>query len=170
MNGSSSRDLGSRGMRGHSRREFVKASASAAVLASARPKFSLLYGLNSASDDALQGRLAADPLRPQFHLLPAKNWMNDPNGPIYFNGHYHLFFQYNPLAAMWGNMSWNHAVSDDMLHWKHLPVAFTPTPGGPDSFGCFSGSAIAVGTRVYMVYTGAAIPDGSNKAQESQCL
>jgi beta-fructofuranosidase len=104
--------------------------------------------------------------------------MNDPNGPIYFNGHYHMFFQYNPLAAVWGDMSWNHAVSTDMLHWKHLPVALTPTPGGPDSFGCFSGSAIAVGKRVYVVYTGtqestsdlATIRDGSNKIQESQCL
>lgn len=104
--------------------------------------------------------------------------MNDPNGPIYFNGRYHMFFQYNPLAAVWGDMSWNHAISDDMLHWKHLPLALTPTPGGPDSFGCFSGSAIAVGRRVYVVYTGtqestpelATIRDGSNKIQEAQCL
>jgi beta-fructofuranosidase len=104
--------------------------------------------------------------------------MNDPNGPIYFNGRYHMFFQYNPLAAVWGDMSWNHAVSTDMLHWKHLPVALTPTVGGPDSFGCFSGSAIAIGKRVYAVYTGtkkstsdlATIRDGSNNIQESQCL
>ena len=150
----------------HTRREFltsVVAVAASAAWPSRLPAQDPVESL-------LETRLAGDPMRPQFHLLPAKNWMNDPNGPIYFNGHYHLFFQYNPLAAMWGNMSWNHAVSDDMLHWKHLPVAFTPTPGGPDSFGCFSGSAIVVGTRVYMVYTGAAIPDGSNKAQESQCL
>lgn len=117
-------------------------------------------------------------MRPQYHLLPARNWMNDPNGPIYFNGHYHLFFQYNPLAAVWGDMSWNHAISPDMLHWKHLPVALTPTPGSADSFGCFSGSAIAVGKRVYVVYTGTqestpestTIRDGSNKIQEAQCL
>ena len=123
-------------------------------------------------------RLAVDPERPQFHLLPAKNWMNDPNGPIYFNGRYHMFFQYNPLAPTWGDMSWNHAVSRDMLHWSHLPVAMTPTPGGYDSFGVFSGSAIAVGTRVYAVYTGtqhsgpdkATIRDGVNNVQESQCL
>ena len=65
-----------------------------------------------------------------------------------------------------------------MLHWKHLPVALTPTPGSPDSFGVFSGSAIAVGKRVYAVYTGtqkstpdmATIRDGANKMQESQCL
>ncbi len=104
--------------------------------------------------------------------------MNDPNGPIYFNGHYHMFFQYNPLAATWGDMSWNHAVSPDMLHWKHLPVALTPTPGTYDSFGVFSGTSIAVGNRVYAVYTGtqhsgadkATIRDGANNVQESQCL
>jgi len=89
-----------------------------------------------------------------------------------------MFFQYNPEAAVWGNMSWNHAVSSDMLHWTHLPVALTPTPGSPDSFGVFSGSAIAVGKRVYAVYTGtqksdyahATIRDGANNVQESQCL
>jgi beta-fructofuranosidase len=131
-----------------------------------------------AQGDALEQRLANDPERPQFHLLPAKNWMNDPNGPIFFNGKYHMFFQYNPLAAVWGDMSWNHAVSNDMLHWTHEPVALTPTPGGVDSFGVFSGSAIAVGKRVYAVYTGtqksddahATIRDGANNIQESQCL
>jgi beta-fructofuranosidase len=136
------------------------------------------------SDQVSTQTLATDPMRPQFHLLPARNWMNDPNGPIYFNGHYHLFFQYNPLAAVWGDMSWNHAVSTDMLHWKHLPVAMEPTPGGPDSFGVFSGSALAVdrpdgkGQRVYAVYTGAqksgsdlaTIRDGADDVQESQCL
>ncbi len=122
--------------------------------------------------------LAADPMRPQFHLLPARNWMNDPNGPIYSNGLYHMFFQYNPDAAVWGDMSWNHAVSADMIHWTHLPLALTPTPGGPDSYGCFSGSALQVGKRVYQVYTGtklsskelATIRDGEDKIQESQCL
>jgi beta-fructofuranosidase len=135
--------------------------------------------LAQADEDAgTEARLPGDPERPQFHLLPAKNWMNDPNGPIYFNGMYHMFFQYNPLAPTWGDMSWNHAVSADMLHWKHLPVAMTPTPGTYDSFGVFSGSAIAVGKRVYAVYTGtqhsgpdkATIRDGANNVQESQCL
>ena len=124
------------------------------------------------------GVLAADPRRPQFHLLPAHNWMNDPNGPIYFSGQYHMFFQYNPRAAVWGDMSWYHSVSPDMIHWKHLPVAFTPSPNGPDAYGCFSGSALRVGSRVYQVYTGAklsskelaTIRDGEDKIQESQCL
>jgi beta-fructofuranosidase len=153
------------------RRNFLS-NAAAATAVSALP-FKL-----HAQADALEDKLASDPMRPQFHLLPAKNWMNDPNGPIYFNGHYHMFFQYNPRAAVWGDMSWNHAVSPDMLHWTHLPVAMTPTPDSPDSFGCFSGSAIQVDKRVYFVYTGtklgpkelATIRDGEDKIVESQCL
>ncbi len=130
-------------------------------------------------DATLERKLSEDPMRPQFHLLPAKNWMNDPNGPIYFAGKYHMFFQYNPYAAVWGNMTWNHAVSSDMLHWTHCPIAFTMTPGGPDAAGCFSGSTIAVeegqSKRVYAVYTGvvksqemATVP--GEGLQESQCL
>lgn len=105
--------------------------------------------------------------------------MNDPNGPIYFAGKYHMFFQYNPAGPIWGNMSWNHAVSRDMLHWKNEPIAFTMTPGGPDSAGCFSGSAI-LGSydekqRVYAIYTGV-VKDKAHETirneglRESQCL
>lgn len=61
--------------------------------------------------------------RPQFHFSPAQNWMNDPNGLIYYKGQYHLFFQYNPSGTTWGNISWGHAVSTDLVHWKQLPVA-----------------------------------------------
>jgi beta-fructofuranosidase len=155
------------------RREFLNTTAALAAM-TVLPRG--IFAQNS--NAAIEARLAEDPMRPQFHLLPARNWMNDPNGPIYFNGKYHMFFQYNPLAAVWGDMSWNHAVSNDMLHWDHEPLAFTPTPGGPDSFGCFSGSAIAVGKRVYAVYTGvqksddahATIRNGANNIQESQCL
>jgi len=105
--------------------------------------------------------------------------MNDPNGPIYFQGKYHMFFQYNPESAVWGNMSWNHAVSSDMMHWQHQPVAFTMTPNGPDAAGCFSGSALAVrhgsGSRVYAIYTGV-VRDKAHETirneglKETQCL
>jgi beta-fructofuranosidase len=122
--------------------------------------------------------LATDPRRPQYHLLPAANWMNDPNGPIYFNGYYHMFYQYNPNGAFWGDMHWGHAISPDMIHWRHLPVALAPTPGGPDAEGCFSGTAVVQDGRVVFVYTGvrsapkdqATINDGVNSFRETQCL
>ncbi|MBT9332677.1 glycoside hydrolase family 32 protein [Paracidobacterium acidisoli] len=129
-------------------------------------------------ETASEAKLAADPMRPQFHLMPAANWMNDPNGPIWFNRRYHMFCQYNPHAAVWGDMSWAHAVSPDMMHWTHLPVAMTPTPGGPDAYGVFTGSCFAVDRRVYAIYTGtvqstpekATLHDEHSTIRESQCL
>ncbi len=128
--------------------------------------------------EALEARLARDPRRPQYHLLPKRNWMNDPNGPVYWDGRYHMFFQYNPHAAVWGDMHWGHAMSEDMVHWEHLPVALAPTPGGPDAAGCFSGSALIDQGVVTVMYTGvvkapeseATIRDGANSLRESQCL
>lgn len=76
--------------------------------------------------------------RPQFHFTPAQNWTNDPNGLVYFNGEYHLFFQYNPFGLVWGHMSWGHAVSKDLVHWKQLPVALKEANG----VMIFSGSAV----------------------------
>jgi len=76
--------------------------------------------------------------RPQIHFSPQKNWMNDPNGLVYYNGVYHLFFQYHPFSSVWGPMHWGHAVSTDLIHWKREPIALYP-----DSLGMiFSGSAV----------------------------
>lgn len=123
-------------------------------------------------------QLAADPRRPQFHLLPAANWMNDPNGPIYWRGKYHMFYQYNPNGAYWGDMHWAHATSPDMVHWTHLPIALSPTPGGPDAGGCFTGTTVVDAGTVTAIYTGvvsvvenqATIRDGNHSLRESQCL
>ncbi len=76
--------------------------------------------------------------RPQIHFTPAKNWMNDPNGMVYADGVYHLFYQYNPMANVWGNMSWGHAISKDLIHWEEKPVALTRDELGD----IFSGSAV----------------------------
>lgn len=80
--------------------------------------------------------------------------MNDPNAPVWFQGEYHMFYQYNPKAAQWDTMHWGHATSPDMLHWKHLPIALAPTPGGPDKDGCFTGCMVVENGKPVIVYTG----------------
>jgi fructan beta-fructosidase len=76
--------------------------------------------------------------RPQFHFTPEKNWMNDPNGLVHFYKKFHLFYQYNPEGDKWGHMSWGHAVSEDLVHWEHQPLALKEE----DGIMIFSGSAV----------------------------
>ncbi|MDI7275806.1 MAG: glycoside hydrolase family 32 protein [Anaerolineae bacterium] len=95
-----------------------------------------------------------DPHRPQYHFLPPANWMNDPNGPIFWQGCYHLFYQHNPEGPRWGPMHWGHAASPDLVQWEHLPIALAPTPGSPDEGGCWSGCAVHDGGVPTLIYTG----------------
>ncbi|KAB2340200.1 glycoside hydrolase family 32 protein [Actinomadura rudentiformis] len=112
----------------HARRRMI-AAATACVL-SATP----LAPHAAAAGDAPY----SETYRPQFHFTPEKNWMNDPNGLVYYKGEYHLFYQYNPNGNSWGDMSWGHAVSPDLVHWKELPLALSHD----DKEMVFSGSAV----------------------------
>ena len=96
--------------------------------------------------------------RPSLHFTPQKNWMNDPNGLLWHDGEYHLFFQHNPYGNLWGNMSWGHAVSPDLITWTELPVAIE----GNSEVGIFSGSAVfdaentaGFGEAIIAIYTSA---------------
>ena len=114
-----------------------------------------------------------DEERPQFHLSPRVGWMNDPNGFSVYKGQYHIFYQYHPYTTQWGPMHWGHAVSDDCLNWKDLPVAIAPDMPY-DKDGCFSGSAVELDDgRHLLMYTGVERvmgEDGIMRDLQTQCL
>ena len=117
------------------------------------------------------------PYRPQFHFSPREHWTNDPNGLVYFEGEYHLFFQHNPFGDEWGHMSWGHAVSRDLFHWNQLPVALPEQNG----IMIFTGSVViderntsgfcANGKPCLVaIYTGHTPALGSRPARQTQNL
>lgn len=111
--------------------------------------------------------------RPSFHLSARVGWMNDPNGFSYYNGKYHMFYQYHPYDPNWGPMHWGHAISEDLLHWEYLPAALAPDEPY-DRDGCFSGSALTLPDgRQLLMYTGVVrerLRSGGVQEVQTQCL
>lgn len=99
--------------------------------------------------------------RGKYHFQPEKNWMNDPNGPVVIDGKLHLFYQYNPFGAVWGNMTWGHAVFEDLVRWKNLENALLPDQSY-DKDGVFSGCCVMKDNLPHILYTGT--------SPEVQCL
>jgi len=98
----------------------------------------LLFFSACQQEKSLPDQTSYESFRSQYHFTPATGWMNDPNGMVYYEGEYHLFYQHYPDSTVWGPMHWGHAVSKDMIHWEYLPIALYP-----DSLGfIFSGSAV----------------------------
>ena len=95
--------------------------------------------------------------------------MNDPNGLIQWGEDYHLFYQYNPLEAVWGRISWGHAVSRDLVHWEDKAIALSPQPGGPDEDGCWSGCAVNDDGTPLLFYTGLR-GESSRASSQNVCL
>lgn len=112
---------------------------------------------------------AAREIKPVFHLAPYIGWLNDPNGFSFYQGQYHLFYQYNPYSTEWDSMHWGHAVSRDLLRWTHLPAALAPDEFY-DAFGCFSGSAVELPDGKHLLlYTGVR-EEGGGKTVQTQCV
>ncbi|WP_149830244.1 glycoside hydrolase family 32 protein [Streptomyces tailanensis] len=104
--------------------------------------------------EGLAERALRDPHRPRFHFTSPGGWLNDPNGLTHWNGVYHLFYQYNPLAPAHHRIHWGHATSTDLIHWIDEPVALVPGTTGPDRDGCWSGVLVDDGGVPTLVYSG----------------
>ena len=123
--------------------------------------------------EAENGKQITEEERPVYHVTPTVGWLNDPNGFSYFDGKYHLFYQYNPYSTEWDTMHWGHLISEDLIHWERLPAALAPNEKY-DNFGVFSGSAItAPDGRHLLIYTGVEEfknKDGGKELRQTQCL
>ena len=107
--------------------------------------------------------------KPIFHITGEKGWINDPNGVVKFKNQYHIFFQHHPYSNEWGPMHWGHVVSDDLIHFRYLPIALTPGDEF-DKDGCFSGSSLVKDGVLYIAYTGFINNENPDDIKQIQCL
>ena len=108
-------------------------------------------------------------LRPSFHITGGNGWINDPNGLIFYNGLYHVFFQYYPHDIKWGPMHWGHVTSKDLIHWDRKPIALFPK-NDTNEDGCFSGTSVVRNNTLFLVYTGFFENGGGENIRQLQCL
>ncbi|USX24681.1 GH32 C-terminal domain-containing protein [Oxalobacteraceae bacterium OTU3CINTB1] len=134
------------------------------VTADLAPRAGKAPALSQADMNVPANTFDGDRHRPQYHVMPAAGWMNEPHAPFYYQGQYHLFFQKNPFGPFWHQIHWGHWVSADMVHWRELPIALAPEDDGLATDGIWSGSAThaADGTPV-LFFTA-----GNDKARPSQ--
>lgn len=109
--------------------------------------------------------------RHHYHIMAPIGWLNDPNGFVYYKNQYHIFYQYYPYDSKWGPMHWGHAVSDDLVTWKNLPIAFAPDQEY-DANGVFSGTAYVENDLLYITYTEQfdPIPDQPEHIRQVQAM
>ena len=131
------------------RRQFVFASASSALLKGTALAIKSVAVGSASEDSSVRRELANDSLRPQYHLLPQAGFVGDPCAPRFFGGKYHVFFH-----GSFGGRGWQHAISSDLVHWDHMPIALIPTENSYDSYGTFTGGVMPGGEGASIVYTG----------------
>jgi beta-fructofuranosidase len=129
------------------RRNFLLSSAAAALHGTCLSTSAQITA--STGNDGTKNALSADPLRPQYHLLPQAGGVGDPCAPRFFQGKYHVFFH-----GSFGGRGWHHAVSADLVRWQHMPIALAPTDGSYDSYGTFTGGVLPGTDGASIVYTG----------------
>ena len=130
------------------RRSFLLSSAAAALHRSCFSTSTVSQNSATIDDGLTKNALSADPLRPQYHLLPQAGFVGDPCAPRFFEGKYHVFFH-----GSFGGRGWHHAMSTDLVHWQHMPIALAPTDGGYDAYGTFTGGVLQGGEGAGVVYT-----------------
>jgi len=153
------------------RREFISLTALSALSGTRLPAVESTRNADDGALASIKDKLSRDPLRPQYHLLPQAGFVGDPCAPRFFNGRYHVFFH-----GSVGGRGWHHAVSADLVHWRHMPIAMAPTEGGIDARGTFTGGVLPSEVGAAIIYTAVTKVDRAHETiraeglREVQCI